>query len=121
MILLDNLLKPDPGPLVIQCTGRTSFSVDQILPAFIIRAKLNTFHRKDSLSVDEGSAARALSGTSYEHIPGWGVAIASVPRQLRTTHFEEGDCYSRREGGHDWSATGQYLTSSGSRSGSNYG
>lgn len=38
-VLLDNFLKPEPGSLVIQCTGRTSFSVDQILPAFIIRAK----------------------------------------------------------------------------------
>ena len=96
---------------------------DQIQPAFIIRAKFHASRttRKDSL-LTKDPPARPLSGTSYQHVPGWEL-LSPV------SHVDWGRLRSKKyviaipeekEGTTDWSATGQYLTSSGSRSGSNY-
>lgn len=46
MVLLDNFLKPEPGPLVIQCTGRTSFSDRSNSAHVCYPCEVYTFHRK---------------------------------------------------------------------------
>lgn len=93
-------MKPDTERPIIQRTGKTSFSVIKFSPCYYpCEVSRVTFHRKDSLLMKDPPRGRCQERVTDMSLAG------SYYRQCPTATEDDsgrrGNCYSRREGGHD--------------------